>query len=92
MEASWDLDATLKPGSKYPKLLGSLDELRELAVRYIVGLPLEEVLRHPQESKSSKAIEDIERETRDQATSSFWMRHRSGDDNCVYRVQRVYTS
>ncbi|CAN7999174.1 unnamed protein product [Ixodes pacificus] len=76
MEASWDLDATPKPGFKYPKLLGSSDELRELAGRRIVGLPLEKVHRHLQESKSSKDIEDIERATRDQATSSLWMRHR----------------
>ncbi|KAG0419368.1 hypothetical protein HPB47_004162 [Ixodes persulcatus] len=75
MEASWDLDATPKPGSKYPRLLGSLDELRELAVRRIVGLPLEEVLRRLQKSKRNEDIEDIKRSTRDQATSSLWMRH-----------------
>ncbi|KAG0418438.1 hypothetical protein HPB47_004852 [Ixodes persulcatus] len=61
MEASWDLDATPKPGSKYPRLLGSLDELRELAVRRIVGLPLEEVLRRLQKSKRNEDIEDIKR-------------------------------
>ncbi|CAN7976714.1 unnamed protein product [Ixodes persulcatus] len=46
-----------------------------LAVRRIVGLPLEEVLRRLQKSKRNEDIEDIKRSTRDQATSSLWMRH-----------------
>ncbi|KAM7315455.1 uncharacterized protein ISCGN_005238 [Ixodes scapularis] len=78
VEATWDLDASPKPASRDLTLLGSLDELRELAGNRNVGLPLEEVLRHLQESQSRKDIEDIERATRDQAKSSLWMRHRVG--------------
>ncbi|KAM7287829.1 uncharacterized protein ISCGN_031520 [Ixodes scapularis] len=76
VEATWDLDASPKPASRDLTLLGSLDELRELAGNRNVGLPLEEVLRHLQESQSRKDIDDIERATRDQAKSSLWMRHR----------------
>ncbi|KAG0415412.1 hypothetical protein HPB47_007424 [Ixodes persulcatus] len=78
MEATWDLNASSKPTLRDLTLLGSLDELRELAGNRNVGLPLEEVLRLLQESKSRKDIEDIERATRDQAKSSLWMRHGVG--------------
>lgn len=56
-------------------LIGCLDKLRRLVGSHDNGPPLDEVLKHLHESKSSK---DIELPTRDQAKPSLWMRHRVG--------------
>ncbi|EEC06854.1 hypothetical protein IscW_ISCW004796 [Ixodes scapularis] len=53
-----------------------LDELRRLAGSRDNGPPLDKVLKHLYESKSSKDLEDIELSTQDQAKSGLWMRHR----------------
>ncbi|KAG0429281.1 hypothetical protein HPB47_023794 [Ixodes persulcatus] len=78
MEASMNPGTVLEPGPRDLTLMGCLDELRRLAGSRDSGLPLDEVLKHLHESKSSKDLEDIELSTRDHAKSGLWMRHRVG--------------
>ncbi|KAM7298552.1 uncharacterized protein ISCGN_019146 [Ixodes scapularis] len=69
MEANMDPGTTSEQGPRDLTLMGCLDELRRLAGSCNNGPPLEEVLKHLPESKSSKDLEDIELSTQDQAKS-----------------------
>ncbi|XP_040078639.1 uncharacterized protein LOC115318349 [Ixodes scapularis] len=78
MKTSMDPDTVSEPAPRDLTLMGCLDELRRLAGSRDSGLPLDEVLKHLHESKSSKDLKDIELATRDQAKSGLWMRTRVG--------------
>ncbi|KAM7300072.1 hypothetical protein ISCGN_020636 [Ixodes scapularis] len=69
MEVNTDPGTASEQGRRDLTLMCCLDELRRLAGSRDNGPPLDKVLKHLYESKSSKDLEDIELSTQDQANS-----------------------
>ncbi|KAG0445359.1 hypothetical protein HPB47_016301, partial [Ixodes persulcatus] len=75
-EATWDLNTSPKPGFRELTHLGSLDKLKNSLGAAKLVYRWRRCCSTYEKVKVEKDVEKIERETRDQAKSSVWMRHR----------------